>query len=497
MCPLRDAARLAPLQPAFGRTTFQELNRMADETAHILEAAGIRPGDRIAFTHRPNAEVAALVFAAWRIGASICPLSLRLPAAQIEPHLKRLDVRVYIDSFPISPRLRKPNGPPLPFPAALLFTSGSTSLPKIAVLSLSNLLSNAATAAKWLDLRMGDRWLLNLPLYHVGGLGLLLRCILALACVILDDRDPSITHLSAVPTQLYRATPLYAHLRCLLIGGAPIPSYPERLPCFLSYGLTEMGSLVAARFNPPGSRKPFDLGFPLPERELRLSPVESIAKLAGLQKRSFASSCARPSSPALLGRPPSAWSGETTPLLATGHKNLVFSSAASFATASIGEIQVRGSCLFQGYWEQGGISKPFDEDGWFATGDIGRIGADGLAILGRKDWQFISGGENIQPEEIEQELLALPNILEAAVVPIDDPEFGQRPAAILRTADPLQNADYLKQALLERLPKFKIPIRFIFVDELPKTNLKINRKAIYEKYSNDFRNWPLPASDSH
>lgn len=418
MCPLKDAARLAPLEPAFGLTTFQELDRMAERAAHILEAAGIRSGDRIAFYHRPNAEVAALVFAAWRIGASICPLSLRLPASQIEPHLERLDSRAYIDSFPISPRIRKPNGPPMPFPAALLFTSGATSLPKIAVLSLSNLLCNAASAAKWLDLRMGDRWLLNLPLYHVGGIGLLLRCILALACVVLDERDPSITHISAVPTQLYRATPLYAHLRCLLIGGAPIPSYPERLPCFLSYGLTEMGSLVAARFNPPGSRKPFDLGFPLPDRELRLSPV--------------------------------------------------------------GEIQVRGSCLFQGYWEQGRISKPFDEDGWFATGDMGRIGADGLAILGRKDWQFISGGENIQPEEIEQELLALPNILEAAVVPLDDPEFGERPAAILRAAAPAQDLACLKQALLERLPKFKIPIHFIFVDELPKTDLKINRKAICE-----------------
>lgn len=419
MCPLKDAARLAPSEPAFDRITFQELDLMADEMARTLETLAIRSGDRIAMAHRPNAQATALFFAAWRIGASICPISLRLPAAQIESHLTRLDARCLIDSFPISPRIRKTNCPPLPFPAVLIFTSGSTALAKIAVLSLSNLLSNARPLTTWLDLRMKDRWLLNLPLYHVGGIGILLRCTLALACVAIDEKDPEITHISTVPTQLYRKTPVYKNLKCLLIGGAPIRCYPEHLPCCLSYGLTEMGSLVTARFNPPPlSQTSFSLGFPLPERQLRLS--------------------------------------------------------------SVGEIEVRGGCLFQGYWEEGRISEPFDQDGWFATGDLGQISEEGLAVLGRKDWQFISGGENIQPEEIEQALCALPDILEAAVVPIDDPEFGQRPAAFLRATSRFRDLAYLKALLLERLPKFKIPTKFIFVNELPKNGLKINRKIIFE-----------------
>ncbi len=442
-CPLKEAARLAPRLPAFDKTTFQELDELADGMALALEASGIGPGDRIALLHGPTHETAALFFAAWRIGASLCPLSLRLPASQIESHLTHLDARCLIDSFsPKKMRLSSPmtmrhwgplwgplylrtcRHPPLPFPAAILFTSGSTALPKMAVLTLSNLLSNAAPLAKWLGLKPGDRWLLNLPLYHVGGIGILLRSILALATVVLDENDPEITHISAVPTQLYRKSPVYKTLRCLLIGGAPISYFPKRLPCYLSYGLTEMGSLVTAGATSflPQSRCDFGgpfLGFPLPERELRLS--------------------------------------------------------------SINEILVRGKCLFEGYWEEGRISKPLDPDGWFATRDLGQMSEDGVSVLGRMDWQFISGGENIQPEEIEQRLLSLPEVYEAAVVPIDDPEFGKRPIALLRAAGMARDPAYLKNYLLDHLPKFKIPIRFLFVDdELPKNGLKINRKAIAE-----------------
>lgn len=412
---LKEAARAAPLAPAFDNVTYRELDRLADEMAFMLESSGIGPGERIAFLHPPCIEAAALFFAAWRIGASICPLSLRIPPSQIEAHLTRLDARLLIDSFPIRVCLRKTAYPPLPFLAALLFTSGSTSLPKIAVLSLSNLLSNAGPVAKYLDLRENDRWLLNLPLYHVGGIGTLLRCVIAKARVVLDRQDPEITHISAVPTQLYRGTPIYKNLRCLLIAGAPILSFPRRLPCYLSYGLTEMGSLVTTQL--------FNLGFPLPERELDIS--------------------------------------------------------------SKGEIRVRGGCLFQGYWEKGRITKPSDCEGWFATGDIGRMSKEGLQVLGRLDWQFISGGENIQPEEIEEALLALPGVREAAVVPVDDPEFGKRPAAFVAAEPSSQDPSYLKGALSERLPKFKIPIRYTFVDELPKIGLKINRKSISEIANNN------------
>ena len=405
---------------AFDSVTFSQLDRMADSLALTLKKKGIGPGDRIALLHPPCPEVAALFFAAWRIGAAICPLNARLPPAQIEPYLQRLKATLFIDAFPITNPLREKSNP-LPYPATLLFTSGSTGTPKIAVLSRANLIANAQSAIKTFELNPRDRWLLNLPLYHVGGIGILLRCILAKATCCQNSLDPTITHLSAVPTQLYRATPVYKSLRCLLIGGAPIQSYPKNLPCYLSYGLTEMGSVVTAALRPEDPRQ---TGMPLEGREIKITPS--------------------------------------------------------------GEICVKGTCLFQGYWEDGQIISPLDSEGWFATGDLGSYEASGLSVLGRKDWQFISGGENVQPEEIERELLFLPHIVDAAVIPIPDPEFGQRPYAFIKASAPSVTPESIKTALRDKLPKFKIPTSYCFLDNLPKNGLKIDRKTLIQMAKTNF-----------
>jgi O-succinylbenzoic acid--CoA ligase len=131
--------------------------------------------------------------------------------------------------------------------------------------------------------------------------------------------------------------------------------------------------------------------------------------------------------------------------------------------ADDGEIWVRGSCLFDGYLNQ---SRSRD---WFPTGDLGRIENHLLHIVGRKDWMFISGGENIQPEEIERELLTLPQVLEAVVLPIDDAEFGKRPIAVVR-ANETFTIEQMQLVLSDRLPKFKIPIKLYLMAEIPQKN---------------------------
>jgi len=134
-----------------------------------------------------------------------------------------------------------------------------------------------------------------------------------------------------------------------------------------------------------------------------------------------------------------------------------------------GEILVKGPPLFQGY-----LGEKKQED-WFATGDLGDFQDGKLTIIGRKDWMFISGGENIQPEEIEQELLMFSDILEAVVIPKNDPEFGKRPVAFLKVLTQI-NIRQIQTTLQNRLPKYKIPISFHILDEIPKINgFKINR----------------------
>lgn len=146
-----------------------------------------------------------------------------------------------------------------------------------------------------------------------------------------------------------------------------------------------------------------------------------------------------------------------------------------------GQIWVKGACLFQGYWEKGILRLPVDEQGWFATGDIGRFCCQkGVSIVGRKDWQFISGGENIQPEEIEQVLLTFSDILDAVVVPVADAQYGHRPAAVIQCTDPQFDLKKMRDQLQERLPKYKLPITLFAIDEIPKKGLKTDRKKIFE-----------------
>ena len=416
-CPLRQAALDSPqgiaLLSETDSYTFLELDRQADHLAHQLHKFHIGQGDRIALWHPPCASLIALFFAAWRQGASICPLNLRLPKESLPHHLHQIAPKLFVDSLPLQKTIH-PTPPSCPR-SIFLFTSGSTATPKIAVLSLDSLLASAASYPQ-LDLQPQDRWLLSLPLFHVGGIAIVLRCLLARATLVFNANDPNITHLSHVPTQLFRATPIYPHLKCLLLGGAPILSYPTQLPIYGTYGLTEMGSWVLARKQPPYIQGHYHLGRSLPHGTICLSPT--------------------------------------------------------------GEILVRGASLFQGYWKQGALFPPSE---WFATGDLGSFHPqEGFAIIGRKDWQFISGGENIQPEEIEQAMMQIPDILDAAILPKPDAEMGQRPIAFVRTCKAHFTLHQLQSALQPHLPKYKIPTALFLVDDMPKNGLKIDRKKLFD-----------------
>ncbi|MBI5273154.1 MAG: AMP-binding protein [Chlamydiia bacterium] len=461
-CPLRHSAQQAPSSIAFDSVqeclTFAELDRLAEKLVKNLAAHGIQSGDRIAVQHAPCAHLVALFFAAWRMGVSLCPLHKHIPPSQIETFLNRIDAKLFIASFPFQSPLRPTRIPPSP-PALFLFTSGTSAAPKIAILSLSQLLSNAEPLIQTLHLQSGDRWLLNLPLYHVGGIGILLRCVLAKATLSLQDKDPLITHISAVPTHLYRATPIYRNLRYLLIGGAPIPSYPERLPCVLTYGLTEMGSAVTTRFRSPRVQNHFSLGFPLPGREIKLLPTQEIlvrgpCLFIGYWEQEFIEEL-------LL---------EKKEILRSGNRRQA--PSRQWINSSL-DLGLKG-------WDRADlpVQRPFDAEGWFATGDLGMLSQDGLIIFGRKDRQFISGGENIQPEEIEQQLLQIPEILHAAVLSITDLEYGARPIAFIQSSDSSFDIERMKQALSLELPKFKIPIALKQLDDWPMVGAKTNYAAL-------------------
>ncbi|NNE35176.1 MAG: AMP-binding protein, partial [Rhodothermales bacterium] len=147
--------------------------------------------------------------------------------------------------------------------------------------------------------------------------------------------------------------------------------------------------------------------------------------------------------------------------------------------SDVGEIRAKGPSLFMGYLSQGGITKEVDPDGWFDTGDLGRFENDELLFLGRKDAMFISGGENIQPEEIEAVLLEMSGIRRATVVPVEDADFGFRPVAILDWEGERSPTTEVEKRLAEHIPKFKIPIAFLdWPQETGAGGVKVHRQRL-------------------
>ena len=385
------------------KITFLELEKKTEEMVSFLIKNGINPSDRVAVFLSPNVLFLTLLFASLRIGANFCPLPLRISEKMQNEHLQLLSPKFFFNEsgFKIYPHsISTPQTSSI-----FLFTSGTISQ-KIAILPLSAIIANAQSAIEFCNFTEKNYWLLSLPLYHVGGLGIIFRSLLAKSTIIHDPTFPFITHLSYVPTQLYRAWPIYPSLQCILLGGAPIHAIPSKLPIFTSYGMTETCSMIVGN------------GKVLPKKELKID-----------------------------------------------------------ATC---EIWVKGDSLFQGYWNLAQINP----EEWFPTNDLGEIHQGDIRIIGRKDNQFISGGENIQPEEIEKELLQHPDILAAVVVPKNDPEFGQIPLAFIQTFNKKFDPLSLKNFLSDRLAKFKIPKTFYPLDFIEENSMKISRKKIIDQLQN-------------
>lgn len=465
-CPLRSAARRSPDAPAIAGAavslTYRELDHLVSASEVRILDLGLGVGDRVAL-HLPDDErYFVLLLALMRAGCVACLLSTRLPARVATPLPERIACRALISTSEEElgaatvPALRpedllageaaagRSSRPceevwlSLERPSTVVFTSGSAGAPKAALHTFGNHYWSALGSNANIPLGQGDRWLHSLPLYHVGGLSILFRCLLAGATVVLSEpgvplgeaiAQSGATHVSLVSTQLLRLLREEGFagggIKAILLGGGPIPpplvdeAYACGLPIHTSYGLTEMASQVTT--TPPGASRTelHTSGRPLAYREVTVSEV--------------------------------------------------------------GEILVRGETLFAGYIEGEAVYRPLDADGWFHTGDLGEVGENGyLRVQGRKDNLFVSGGENIQPEEIEEALTRLDGVEEAVVVPVSDPEFGERPVAFVRMARRTGEPEALAPALRQLLPGFKIPVAFYGWFE-GTGGIKVDRAAFKER----------------
>ncbi len=396
-CPLSENARRSPNQAAViakERTwTYREFDWAVDSLCKDLKNEGVQEKHRVAFIAKSHVSTIALFFALFRLKAIACPLSFRIPQEQLPTHFELLKAHhvVDVEKIILSRDSSTPTHPiHLDQLATFLFSSGSSRSPKIACHSFGNHYYNAMGVIDPLQLETSSRWQLSLPLFHVSGIAILFRCFLRGAAVVLTDSECDVTHISLVPTQLYRLQQINPSLKCILLGGAPIPPELLRssLPIIPTYGMTEMSSIIAlGKGNIPLYRK------------LKIEKDQ--------------------------------------------------------------EIWVGGKTLFKGYWDPDSETVvKADQEGWFPTKDLGRWTEDHqLEVIGRKDRQFISGGENIQPEVIEAALCSLPGIRQATVLPIDDLEFGQRPVAFIDDEEKKYSLETIREKLKSRLPGFMHPVR--------------------------------------
>ena len=463
-CPIHRHAQARPgalaLWTPDRRWTYAALDAAVAATGRHLRERGWADGARVALRLPPGPAFVVLLWALWREGAVAAPISTRLPDVEAWRATSRLHARGLVtrnrealneggggaDAVPPeSLVVRNATSRPASTArsirrrATILFTSGSTGRPTAVLHSWANHLYSAKGANANVPLRVGDRWLLSLPLYHVGGLAILVRCALAGAAVAVPGRDASVseagattgaTHLSLVPTQLRRLLDARQgrapeRVRAVLVGGGPIPSGLLRRgsdrgwPLHTSYGSTEMASQITTT-SPGASRADLQTaGRRLPHRRVRI--------------------------------------------------------------AEDGHILVAGPSLCVGVIEGDTLRDP-REDGWYPTGDVGHVDAQGrLHVQGRVDRQFVSGGENIQPEEIEAALERVDEIERAVVVAVPHEAYGHRPVAFVRTRGPLR-PDAWRQTLSTSLPKFKLPDA---IRSLPEAavdgQLKVDHEALRQR----------------
>jgi O-succinylbenzoic acid--CoA ligase len=408
---------------------FSNLARFGDAPALIDRASGrvIRyseleaslpkvSGGIVATWAKTSLDHVLFLLAVLRQGGVVAPLSFRLPKIEAIERARCLGACELHSEFscragvpPAIEKLSIAGGTPaLHGVGTLLQTSGSSGRSRVVYHDLASHIASAEGSASRLPLASGCAWLLQLPLNHVSGFSIPIRCLLSGAAVVFSDAvaDEAVTHLSLVPTQLQRlldsGAPLH-RLQAVLVGGGPISialverAIRARVPLHLTYGMTEAASQICTTELLRETPNPLHAGGPLPGREVRIS--------------------------------------------------------------ADGEIQIRGAVVAKkslspdGHWED-----LADADGWFSTGDLGAFTPEGhLVIQGRRDRLIISGGENIQPEPVESLLLEFPGIRRAVVVGKPHPEFGERPVAFL--AGDFEESE-IRQFLAVRLERFAIPETF-------------------------------------
>ncbi|WP_405059449.1 long-chain fatty acid--CoA ligase [Kribbella sp. NBC_01505] len=450
-------------------TTYAELAERISRLAARLVAAGLGKGDRVAYLGPNHPAFVETMFATLTAGGIFVPLNFRLTAPEIAQILADAGPTVLVyapqcasvvqaldDTPPYVVALGEAEPDETPYEpvsvavaaddvALILYTSGTTGRPKGAMLTHANLTWNIVNLLIGVDVGADEVTLISAPLFHIAALAqTLLPTLIKGGCALITpgwDVD-GVYELIAKHrvTWMFGVTTMYAglaaapqwetadltSLRSLMCGGAAVPeelvhTYQRRGLTFCQgYGMTETAPGVTFLEARESAAKVGSAGVPVFFADVRID-----------------------------------------------HPG-----------AGPGEVLVRGPNVTPGYWrDPGATAAAFTADGWFRTGDLAAVDPDGhFRIVGRQKDMYISGGENVYPAEVESTLFGHPAVAEVAVIGVPDSKWGEVGRAFVVPAAPVTEGE-LREFLLGRLAKYKVPVQFEFVERLPRTASGKVRKA--------------------
>jgi malonyl-CoA/methylmalonyl-CoA synthetase len=450
------------LVDAWRVVTAGELDDLTARVAGVLQRQGVARGDRILWQSRANLSSVAALLGIVRAGAAIVPISPSATAREVqhvvadaapaaavaESDLAPGDVRAVwtVDGIMADAARTRPSRELPPCSAdddvLVVYTSGTTGNPKGAVHTHASLLAGVRTVVAAWEWRPDDRLILALPLFHVHGLcaGLFGTLAAGASATVLERFDEEAVVRAAASSTMFFGVPTMYHrlassgraeglagLRLCVSGSSPLAAdlwqglHALGLDVLERYGMTETLLTVS---NPlRGERRPGSVGLPLPGAQIALDSADD---------------------------------------------------------EGVGELLVRAPSIARGYWGRPGSMT--DEAGWFATGDLASVAADGyVTIRGRRTELIITGGHNVYPAEVESVLARHGSVAEVAVVGVPSAEWGETVVAFVVGRHGAPDVPALTRLAEEELAPFKRPRRVEAVDSLPRNAMgKVMRAQLRE-----------------
>jgi len=408
--------------------TYKQLSGLVNDRVEELQKINIKQNDIVGILAEHSYQFIIDLLAIWRIGAAAFPINVKLTKEEINRQVNFIGCKILTEDKAVNKSIADSSA------ALIIFTSGSTGENKAVVHSLNSLFASVSSIDQEIHLEENKKWLASLPFYRIGGFQIIIRSLLTggTLCIpsgisteniingIINFKPDYISLVNATYRSLLQSSINgLKNTKAIFIGGGPVESslfkegLSKGLPVYKVYGSTETGSMITM-LKPEDAENEIDsAGKPLPGVKLKIEQ---------------------------------------------------------------NEILVSTNSLFTGYYKNSSLTKEKIVNGWYRTGDIGFIDNDGfLFVEGRKDNILISGGEKINPTEIEDILKYHFNITDAVVLGIPDEKWGRKVCAAVVSnikLDIFEIQDKLKQILsIYKIPKIIKQVESIPVDEMGKVNL--------------------------